>query len=248
VPYNLAGYQYAYSGNGYISICTYGGNPEFAGHQLASPLVINSKYYVTIKVSATLAAGNLLKYVSNNQGILFTTAPHVANVNPLPVNNFAHLVNTALISDTVNWTTLRWSFIADSSYQYIVLGNFFADSLTNGYLINPLGTAPYAAYYIDDVCVSTDSLTCEGMVGIEEQNNVTPISIFPNPFTDKINFTIKRNELSEIIIYDITSRKILNETFTNSISINTETFAKGIYLYEVRSKNGLCKKGKVVKD
>ena len=36
--------------------------------------------------------------------------------------------------------------------------------------------------------------------------------------------------------------------FINSISINTEQLAKGIYLYEVRNKNGVIKKGKVVKD
>lgn len=72
--------------------------------------------------------------------------------------------------------------------------------------------------------------------------------LFPNPFTDKINITVKRNELVEVSLYDVTSRKIVNQSFTNSTSINTEQLSKGIYIYEVRNKNGVIKKGKVVKD
>jgi hypothetical protein len=40
----------------------------------------------------------------------------------------------------------------------------------------------------------------------------------------------------------------LQQTFTNSISLNTESFSKGVYLYEVRNKNGVIKNGKLVKE
>jgi hypothetical protein len=72
--------------------------------------------------------------------------------------------------------------------------------------------------------------------------------LYPNPFNDKLNITINNNELSDIILYDITSRNLIQQKFTNSISLNTEQLAKGIYLYEVRNKSGVIKKGKVVKD
>lgn len=74
------------------------------------------------------------------------------------------------------------------------------------------------------------------------------ISISPNPITDKLNVSVNNKELSEIFIYDIASRKLLQQKFTNSISLNTEQLTKGLYLYEVRGRNGLCKKGKVIKD
>ena len=48
--------------------------------------------------------------------------------------------------------------------------------------------------------------------------------------------------------HDIASRKLLQQKFTNAVSLNTEQLAKGVYLYEVRNKNGVIKKGKVVKD
>ncbi len=80
------------------------------------------------------------------------------------------------------------------------------------------------------------------------QSSIFNVQLSPNPVTNKLNVKTNNNELSEIILYDISSRKLLQQKFTNSVSLNTEQLAKGLYLYEVRNKNGLCKKGKVVKD
>ena len=52
----------------------------------------------------------------------------------------------------------------------------------------------------------------------------------------------------EITLSDIAGREVFQEAFTSSHSINTEQLAKGTYLYELRSKNGIIKIGKVVKD
>jgi len=74
------------------------------------------------------------------------------------------------------------------------------------------------------------------------------IIISPNPFTSEFNIKSNGNELLEITLYDITSRKLLHQKFMNSVSLNTKQLAKGIYLYEVRNKNEVIKKGKVVKE
>jgi hypothetical protein len=85
--------------------------------------------------------------------------------------------------------------------------------------------------------------------GITEPNiSFNLINIYPNPVSDKLNINIKDNERSEITLTDIAARKLLQQKFTNSITINTEQLAKGIYIYELRNKNGVIKKGKVVKD
>jgi hypothetical protein len=85
-------------------------------------------------------------------------------------------------------------------------------------------------------------------VGINEIGNHSLLPVFPNPITNELNVKINSNELSEIILYDISSRKLVQEKFTNSVSLNTEQIAKGVYVYEVLDKNGVFKKGKVVKD
>jgi len=81
-----------------------------------------------------------------------------------------------------------------------------------------------------------------------EENISSAWNVFPNPFDNRLNITVSNNTLSEIFFYDIASRKLLQQKFTNSVSLNTEQLAKGLYLYEVRNENGFCKKGKVVKD
>ncbi|HKR03690.1 MAG TPA: T9SS type A sorting domain-containing protein [Bacteroidia bacterium] len=72
-------------------------------------------------------------------------------------------------------------------------------------------------------------------------------SVYPNPFNSALNIFIDDDDNFEVIIYDLLSRKLLQQEFTRTIVINTEQLAKGIYLYEVRNKNGVMKKGKIVK-
>ncbi len=74
------------------------------------------------------------------------------------------------------------------------------------------------------------------------------ITVSPNPMTDILNIEFSNDELSEINIYDIASRKLMQKKFTNFVSINTEQLSTGLYLYEIRNKEGIFKKGKVVKD
>ena len=72
-------------------------------------------------------------------------------------------------------------------------------------------------------------------------------TIYLKPIANELIVKTNNRELSEIILYDIASRKIMQQEFTNSVSLNTQELAKGIYIFEVRNKNGLFKKGKVVK-
>jgi hypothetical protein len=83
---------------------------------------------------------------------------------------------------------------------------------------------------------------------INEFYNDAEFLIFPNPFANAINIYAKSQSESEIIFYDITSRKILHQKFTDAVLLDTEQLAKGIYIYEVRNKDGSCRKGKVVKE
>lgn len=91
-------------------------------------------------------------------------------------------------------------------------------------------------------------LDCSIFVDINEPNAEKYFNLFPNPFSDKLNITINNQEPVEVLLYDITSRKLLQQKFTSTVTLNTEQLAKGLYLYEVRDKDGVRKKGKVVKD
>lgn len=248
VPVNWGGYQQAADGNAYCGIATYyGQSPNYREHirgNLITPLLPGTKYFVSFKIALSIywvAGGNC---ASNKMGVMFTTVPYDNFSNQSPITNNPPVYTDSIVTDTVNWTRVTGSFIADSAYSYILIGNFFDDNLTDTIKLST-GFFDVAYYYFDDVRVSTDSAFT---VETEEIIALNSFNIYPNPFIDKINITTKTNELLEVSLYDISSRKLFYQSFLNSTSINTEQLAKGIYLYEVRNKNGVIKKGKVVKD
>lgn len=252
VPHNAYGsYQLPLTGVAYAGFYAYWspiyGNGhknirEHIGRQLASPLVIGTKYYVSFKVSladnsATMGSANC---ACNNLGIKFSTMPYniyadSANSSPL-VNNFAHIFETTLITDTVNWTTVAGSFIADSAYDYLIIANFFKDANTDTLLFKPSQIYCFAYYYVDDVCISTDALTC-GLTDISEIQLENAIKIFPNPFcistTIEIDDKFKFN-ICEAILYNILGVELKHYEMKNSeLTIERDDLPEGMYFLKI---------------
>jgi len=247
VPSNFVAYQWPKTGNAYCGlICYY--NPdtlykEYIGTQLLTPLTIGQKYYVSFFLNF---AGTLGWAIACNKfGVLMSTVAY-SNSNPPLSNNLVHFVSDSTITDSLNWTLIKGSFIADSSYQYMAFGNFF--TVSNYDTINTGSFYVNGYYFIDDVCLSTDSVTCYLPVGSNEVLKEEEMFLFPNPFSHELNITVKEHDAVELIIYDLTGRIIINSSFRNSAVIKTGHLAKGLYLYEVRSREGIIKTGKIVKE
>jgi len=96
--------------------------------------------------------------------------------------------------------------------------------------------------YLDNISIRT-AKTGTG-IGVSAVKN---IDIFPNPFTAELNFRTSGNEPLEIILYDVASKKVVQQVFTAAVSINTANLSGGTYFYEVRNRIGTVAKGKVVK-
>ena len=245
VPNNPVGHQAAADGNAYCGIQFYDqwfSNWESVGALLNLPLSFGVKYFISFKVSL---ADNFNCGV-NRMGVRFSTFQYSTS-NPTPIDNFSHLNSTAIITDTASWATITGSFVADSAYQYVLIGNFYDQANTDTTIITNESNC-FGYYYLDEICVSTDSLLCNPInLSTNEIKNNEEIILYPNPFKDKLTIQTYNNEHLEVILYDISYKKILQQTFTNSITINTELLEKGMYLYEVRDKTGLRNNGKVIK-
>ena len=85
-------------------------------------------------------------------------------------------------------------------------------------------------------------------VQIEIQNLLTPITIFPNPFTDELIVKSLDPQIkAEIKIYDVFCRIVLSQSFKSSTNaLQTTYWPQGIYFVEVISEKGKAVK-KMVK-
>jgi len=217
---------------------------EYTGIQLSQPLTIGQNYFISfITVMGELFDGTYYNSMpTNNIGIRLSTVAFNGS-NPCPMNNFAHLYYIPILNDTINWYRVSGSIIADSAYNYLVIGNFFdninTDTLqyTCSTCVNNLGY-----YLVDDVCLSTDSLLCNG--GIDELQCITGVNeiiftdgvkIFPNPVSDFVTLLFHNNRNMKIILYDILGKEIFANYISNknSVNINLSSFHSGTYFLKI---------------
>jgi hypothetical protein len=247
VPNSGFGYQYAHSGNAMAGLITFrrpnspdGSNyREFIGCQLASPLQAGIKYYISFFVN--FANTQYSAIASNNIGCNFFNVAY-SKSSPAPLTNFSVLYSDSIIQDSVQWIKLSGSFIPTNSYQYFSIGNFFDDNNTDTLIIGQFPDNAY--YYIDDICISTDSSYCELWTGLnytDKQN--TEIVCYLNPDNESI-FIESNDKLISIEIYDDFG-KIIKKIFlsSKSYSVPIYSFANGIYLIKINTqKKELVKK------
>lgn len=183
VPGNFMGIQAASSGNAYAGIMLFENSSEIEDYreylqaQLAAPLVAGTTYYVSFKISradsSCYLAEGVAVYFSNSQ----ISQGDFFNVDVLP-----HIESSLVAipdNDTI-WHEVHGSFEAGGGESYVVIGNFKDDFNTPVTTVCTTDNLDFksAYYYIDDVCVSSDSLECIGITNID----------FPIPNRSAIKF------------------------------------------------------------
>jgi len=241
VPSNFLGYQSAFHGNAYAGIIAWyaPSTREFIGIQLTQTMTLGTKYFVSAYISKA-DSGEIPPYTCscNNFGFRFSTIAYDwgNGGNPVPIDNFSQVHSESIITDTANWTRIEGSFVADSAFQYLYIGNFYDDANTDTLECNYF--QGYAYYYIDAVCVSVDSMTCTNWTGINENN--TPTSKI-NPYPNPANNILFVNNFSEEITYTLTNlagQKIKQGKLSSlSNQINVSTIEDGIYFFNLGTSN-----------
>jgi hypothetical protein len=237
MPSGGFGYQHSASGNAYAGICTHGTQGsdtvfrEYIGRQLSTTLNVGQKYYVNFKVS--LADRNSFYCATNNLGVMFSTIPY-NSTHPAPIRNYAQVNTTTIITDTTHWTTISGTVIADSAYSYIIIGNFFDNQHSSIIKLNSTTTPCVGYYFVDDICVSTDSITCNGITGITEfYNENLTIKAYPNPAQQSFNIELPNQQTFNLFVYDVTGKKIYQRTnATGTTKIDCSNFNTGIYFVQ----------------
>ena len=240
VPNVVFGYQFAHSGNAMAGIYAYrkpfapsGPNyREFIGTQLQSPCIIGTKYFISFYINYA----DVLGIAINKLGISLSTVPYDSCCQPA-LTNSALLYTDTILKDSLLWVRLEKSFIADSAYKYVVIGNFFDDSNTDTLQLITFYDAAY--YYIDDVCVTTDSLYNQIWTNVIKIEPISNISISPNPTKSVVNISASI-PFEEIELINCTGQILLKEKHPaiNYFSLDLPyQIENGIYLLKISSRN-----------
>jgi hypothetical protein len=239
-PSNVFGNQIPATGNaycGFLNLWPGIGAREYLGAKLTQTLTIGQRYYTSMKVSLAerwLNTGYPMFIPSNKCGMKFTGNKFSVQ-DPLIANNQAVMYSAAIISDTTGWTTLRGTFVADSAYQYVVLGNFFYNSRTDT-ISRPLGFDSY--FFVDDVVVSTDSAVLFNGIAVVDRNDKLIIYQLENT----LHIISSGGETKEAFIIDLSGTVICRREFESDLALSTVDFISGVYFVLVYEKGELTDK------
>lgn len=243
IPMNDVGYQNSVGPNdsAYIGLAN-GLSPltvyrELIGVFFTAPLQINQKYFVSFDISAASSneteiwASYKFRCFCNNYGMRFFT--NEVGVNDSLISNFANIFFNTLVDDTLNWIHFKSSFVADSAYSFLVIGNFFDSAHLNQYCLG----SDFGSYvYLDNVCVSTDSSVCISTTEIPKielvVNPIVHVRSGENIITIDIN---NLNIRSTVSVFNSLGQ-LLYSRISNSSDYNFQlVLAKGIYFLKIDS-------------
>jgi hypothetical protein len=161
VPVNMGqhGFQYAKSGNGYGGLVALYASPqirEYIQGTLISTLHDGKNYCV----KAYINLANFSRFSCNSFGIYLDDGQISANsdIGELPNVNPQIIYAGLQLDDTISWVKIEGSFISSGTEEYITIGNFLPDSLSNPVYFNPAGNMTGSYYYLDDVSVIESDL------------------------------------------------------------------------------------------
>jgi hypothetical protein len=242
IPLNNRGFQNAHTGQAYVGLFTLAAfipnQREFVGGTLSAPLTIGQQYFVSFW--ANHADTSLVGLTTDKLGIKFSTVAFNYFATPDTVNNLPHIFSNSIISDTANWVLIQGSFVADSAYTHFGIGNYFDDFQTNQSQIGT-GTANYAYYLIDDVCISANSEACTPATGVVKNTLVAPFRIYPNPnhgnfmlvFSDNL-----QNENATVTISNLLGERLLERIISDKATEILFEQPAGFYFINVSTAKG----------
>ena len=85
------------------------------------------------------------------------------------------------------------------------------------------------------------SWTCFSDLNVSDYQ-INDISIFPNPATNNLNIKLSNTNKTEIDIYNILGKRVLNKTIIQSQSISIEHLSSGIYILKITQGNASISK------
>jgi len=241
VPNNILGNQNALSGNAYVGLGVYDTQSvysyrEYVQVHLQQSLNAGQKYWVSFYVSLSDSA----RYAIQEMGIYFSSS----QINQGSMDTTLMMTpqiefSDGVITDKNTWTKVNGSFMASGNENFIVIGNFNRKQTTNAIYTNTGNQPTTSYYYIDDVCVADDSLTCASPLGTQEENAEINFTVYPNPVSDFLFVSNEGQEPYDITIYNALGQLLYSENgiTTTKKQIDCQNYGSGLILISIKSND-----------
>ena len=244
VPQNLFTFQNAYDGYAYTGMWSYYQSTncchEMIGVELTAPLTIGEIYYASFYANAAFGGDEWPILGASHLGMLFTTTPSIwtTGMPGFVFRDYAHIYSEAVVSDTVAWTLITGSFVADSAYRYLVIGNHFDNSYVSIDTIGGNDTIPglYRAYVlVDQICVSASPDGCPLAQGMVDQEGHL-LHLYPNPAKDVLVIEGLQTGLT-ICIGDALGREVWRGiTHASELRLELASWVNGFYTVRIMNR------------
>ena len=201
VPYSGAGFQYAHTGDAYAGAGIYsnanlwGDYREAIKTKLNDTLIVNKRYctklYISLAEYSYNSSSNINTLFLDSIGMLFTNDSIQDSTLPI-LSNGIRVQNDIFNIDTVSWSKISNTFIANGGEQYLTIGNF------DNSIIWPSGAIGTTYVYVDDISVcecsfkfslGNDTTLCIGESLILNPNMPNAIYTWQDGSTDS-NYTV----------------------------------------------------------
>ncbi|PCJ22603.1 MAG: hypothetical protein COA97_13270 [Flavobacteriales bacterium] len=241
VPNNALGNQQAILGNAYVGFAIYDtfstySYREYLQVQLPQTLALGQKYWVSFYVS--LADSSM--YAIQELGAYFSPTQINDNISDTALPFIPQIeFNDSIITEKNDWIKISNSFIAAGNENYLLIGNFNRKQTTTAIQANNT-SQNYSYYYVDNVCVSNDSLTCNQPVGVNEiEFNQSSFNLYPNPATDFFAINNASNQTYNLTIYNSIGQLLFEETNINKSTkkININNFNSNLLFIKIKTQN-----------
>jgi hypothetical protein len=249
VPLSQFGYQFAFDGNAYMGIftCDASGSPmyrEIITAELTEPLQVG----VPVCISFRTTCGGYGSSQANSAGWM-GRGPGAQLFVDLPVDWSSYLYpNTAVVfmdtvlSDTAAWVQVSGTYVPDSAYRYIAIGNFFADSLSWVTQLPGAIGAPAAYAFIDDVRISSDLSYC-GSTAVPDHGSASQVLPMTNPFGDALvlRAVVPLNDDFDVKLWSMHGELLLSKRWLagqESFQLRTDHLPSGVCIIQMRGSRG----------
>lgn len=237
VPLNSAGYQMGSQGSeAYAGLQAWQDQPttyrEYIQTKLTTTLSAGQKYFVSVFVSM---ADSMMCSTDDFGIFLSSFAPPQGGYNAINVTPQISNPSGQFLNDNINWEKISGSFVAVGDEEYITIGNFKNDTNTDTLFAGLPCANNMSYYFIDDVCVSTDSMLCNTITTVREFSKRSFEFFYPNPTSG--NITINLTQTATIRLIDKFGQTLVIKENFNENQLDLSNLSDGIYFIEMQSDN-----------